>query len=174
MHLSWFNSIQSVQPGTAGSLSPDQSGLERAVLCAGGVLIRGWITALESLTFWQVLGSPVTAHKQEVQRREHCKHARVQEHGRGAMKPCEMADGKGAARTHRQGSKMAEIHLACSESKRDYKMWRVTEGMVLRALQAVWVAGLFTAFPWRGIVAERLGHCCSRQRGLYFLNITFI
>lgn len=139
-----------------------------------GALIRGWITALESLTFLQVLGSPVIAHKQERQRQEHCKRAKEQVHGWGAMKPCEMVDGKGAGRTHHQGSKMAEIHLVCSENKQDYKMWRVTEETVLGGLQAVWVAVLFTAFPWRGIMVERLGHSCSRQRGLYFLNIRFV
>lgn len=139
-----------------------------------GALIRGWITALESLTFLQVLGSPVIAHKQERQRQEHCKRAKEQVHGWGAMKPCEMVDGKEAGRTHHQGSKMAEIHLVCSENKQDYKMWRVTEETVLGGLQAVWVAVLFTAFPRRGIMVERLGHSCSRQRGLYFLNIRFL
>lgn len=174
MHLSWFNSIKSVQQGTAGLISPDQSRLVCTALCVVGALISGWITALESLTFSRVLGSPVIAHKQERQRQEHCKHAKVQARGWGAMKPYEMVDGKGAGRTHHQGSKMAEIHLVCSENKQDYKMWRVTEAMVLGGLQAVWVAVVFTAFPRRGIMVEQLGHSCSRQRGLYFLNIKFI
>lgn len=172
MHLSWFNSFKSVQHGTAGLISPDQSRPVCTVLCVMGALIRGWITALESLTFLQVLRSPVIAHKQE--RQEHCKHAKVQVHGWGAMKPCEMVDGKGAGRTHHQGSKMAEIHLVCSENKQGYKMWRVTEEMVLGGLQAVWVAVLFTVFPQRGIMVEWLGHSCSHQRDLYFLNIKFI
>lgn len=147
MHLSWFNSIKSVQHGAAGLISPDQLRLVCTVLCVMGALISGWITALESLTFSQVLGSPVIAHKQERQRQEHCKHAKVQVHGQGAMKPCETADGEGAGRTHHQGSKMAEIHLVCSENKQDYKMWRGTEEMVVEGSQAVWAAVLFTAFP---------------------------
>lgn len=155
-------------------ISPDQLRLVCTALCVVGALISGWITALESLTFSRVLGSPVIAHKQERQRQEHCKRAKVQARGWGAMKPYEMVDGKGAGRTHHQGSKMAEIHLVCSENKQDYKMWRVTEAMVLGGLQAVWVAVVFTAFPLRGIMVEQLGHSCSRQRGLYFLNIKFI
>lgn len=155
-------------------MSPAQSRPVCTVLRVVGALIRGWITASGRLTFLQVLGSPVTAHKRERQRQEHCKHAEVQARGRGAMKPRETVDGKGAGGTHHQGSKMAEIHLVCSENKQDYKMWRVTEEMVLGGLQAVWAALLFTAFPRRGIMLERLGHSCSRQRGLYFLNIKFI
>lgn len=84
------------------------------------------------------------------------------------MKACEMVGGKGTGRTHHQRRKMAEIRLVCSENKQDYKMWQVTEAMMLGGLQAAWEAVLFTVFPRRGIMVEQFRSQLQPLEGLYF------